>query len=1352
MKMIWIYLALIFSINLSLFGQSITVFDVDTTNFPLMKAKIFVMDANGNQVTNLSPTDFILKENGVPRTVTNVSCPNNYPVKQISLALSINTTGVRKGGFKDTALGRLAITTSKSLTKLMSTNSEMAIQIHDYRNNILTDFTKNKSNLLSIIDSIKVNGSTNYVEQLLNPTTGLLSIAKTGKNKRVAIIMGNAYGFGLSDSDLQTCIDICYQYNIEFYTIFYTNEKTLSNGTKEQFKKLASATGGKFYDGITDYQKANEIAYLIQQKVQIGEYCEFEWQSSSFCENEIRKLDLTYLINNTSTLHYYTPDFNSISKLRFNLTEIHFKDVVKGVKRDTIITITAQNTDYNVSIISLDNPNFSISPNKFNLNSGSSIDLKLSYLPEDEDYNYCKFKFENSHCQSNMIAIGGNKKTIPKQKTLKLIYPNGNEFIFVGSKTDIKWEGVSKIDTIKIEYSLDSGNTWNLITNYATGLEYKWDNNKINESSKCLIKISQYSENGNPDSSPKVEWSESYGDNQDQSAFSIINTKDSNYLFVGTTRKLLKDINDRKYYDLWIVKINKTGKIIWSQIYGGSLDEYPKDIIDVNDGGFIISGITNSTDGIMTGNKESGNLFVMKIDSLGIIERVKFIGGSGGDFINSMVKTSDDGFIMTGYTYSSDGDVIGYDGELSDCWTIKFDSLENIEWQHTFGKNKHYTGESIIETFDKGFVIVGTTLSHFDSIVGNEFNYDVFMIKLDKFGKSQWFKSFGRSKNPENANSVIETHDGNLIISGCTTDSLNQKSGNLIIKMDPFGNIIWEKIIFIDSVPSIFTYNVIELENKDLLFGGYGYNYRISPCCMNFFIFKTDEFGNLIWNKSIGGSNHDYGFALIKSSYNGFIFIGSTESDDGDIIHPLGGRDAFVIKFSPDGITLQEDVSDSTFSIVTPSAKSRDIEMGDCLIGSDKDSLFTEFIHNTSEYKIRVDSIYFSGQDSSAFSFVPEFTSYEIEAGEYGICQIKFTPFKEAIHNAKFNIITQSDTLVQNISGTGYQPQIVIVSGFINFGEVELGNYKQIQDSTLIKNISNLPVKFNNIKQNDFGRSQFVVENSSDSFILQPKEERKISMQFKPQYGGRSTGQLEFNYEGKGSPAVAQLFGIGKGGSVKVSNDSARAGEKITLKLNLTDIKPENLTTLATNYEVVIRFQKTILAPENLSNVKIVNDSTYMTFNGKLVNSTEILSIPLIAGLGSVGETSIDIIEFNLTDNVGNKIDYNFEYESGIFHLLGICEEGGKRLINPNSNGELINISPNPNDGNLKVELNLIENGFTKLKIYSYSGQLVYEKQINSMTGNMEFDINIENLSNGIYFVNLQTPTINKILKLVVFR
>src|SRR2546423_3312675 len=98
------------------------------------------------------------------------------------------------------------------------------------------------------------------------------------------------------------------------------------------------------------------------------------------------------------------------------------------------------------------------------------------------------------------------------------------------------------------------------------------------------------------------------------------------------------------------------------------------------------------------------------------IQWQKCLGGDSVDVANSVIQTSDGGYAIAGYTYSSNGNITSNHG-ATDVWVVKLDAKGNIEWQRTLGGSSYEEGNSIIEG-DNGFVIAGHTTSNDGDVSG----------------------------------------------------------------------------------------------------------------------------------------------------------------------------------------------------------------------------------------------------------------------------------------------------------------------------------------------------------------------------------------------------------------------------------------------------------------------------------------------------------------------------------------------------------------------------------------------------------------------------------------------------------
>lgn len=167
------------------------------------------------------------------------------------------------------------------------------------------------------------------------------------------------------------------------------------------------------------------------------------------------------------------------------------------------------------------------------------------------------------------------------------------------------------------------------------------------------------------------EWERTYGGSSIDRANSVQSLADGSYILVGSTSSNDGDISQNLGgQDVWVLKLDNEGDIIWENTYGGSSSEAGRDIQKTSDGGFVIAGFTSSWDGDVDPINDFVNYWVLKLDGEGNINWEYSLGGLSSDDANMIRQTSDGGFIVGGSSRSDSGDVIGHHGEF-DFWVVK---------------------------------------------------------------------------------------------------------------------------------------------------------------------------------------------------------------------------------------------------------------------------------------------------------------------------------------------------------------------------------------------------------------------------------------------------------------------------------------------------------------------------------------------------------------------------------------------------------------------------------------------------------------------------------------------------------
>tara|TARA_B100001741_G_C16509512_1_gene578964 strand:- start:65 stop:1396 length:1332 start_codon:yes stop_codon:yes gene_type:complete len=288
-----------------------------------------------------------------------------------------------------------------------------------------------------------------------------------------------------------------------------------------------------------------------------------------------------------------------------------------------------------------------------------------------------------------------------------------------------------------------------------------------------------------------------------------------------------------------LIKTDFNGDILWNKSYD-FYDEKFFSVEETTDGGYIVCGYTNDV------NQNSDyNLYLMKTDGSGDTLWTKVYPGTNGERGYSVQQTTDSGYIVCGTITDLSNPLFN----RNDVYLIKIDANGLEQWSQTFGGIRHDYGESVQQTIDGGFIVVGTH-QVFDSLsnINNEFTY---LIKTNGNGIEQWNYLFADTMfygNDyffiSNGESVQQTVDGGYIICGSSAD------------LD--------------------------------MYAGYMYG--------DVFLVKTDANGLEQWRQTFGGITHDYGLSVQQTYDGGYIITGTTES------YGSGDKDVYLIKTDGNGI------------------------------------------------------------------------------------------------------------------------------------------------------------------------------------------------------------------------------------------------------------------------------------------------------------------------------------------------------------------------------------------------------------------------------------------------------------------
>ena len=345
-------------------------------------------------------------------------------------------------------------------------------------------------------------------------------------------------------------------------------------------------------------------------------------------------------------------------------------------------------------------------------------------------------------------------------------------------------------------------------------------------------------------------WSNHYGGVYSDNGYACVQTRDGGYAAVGSTYSY-----GAGGYDVYLLKLDSLGDTLWTRTYGDTAAEYGRDLQVTSDGGFIIVGSTNSR-----GNGKE-DVYVIRTNAFGDLLWSRTYGGALSDDGWSIRATPDSGYIVCGTTYSSghgfgdlmllkinqNGDSLwtrayggaggesGYavrvtlDGGLiavgatgsfgegySSLYAVRTNSNGDSVWATSFGGSKADLGYAVDVTPDGGFMFAGVTVP-----TGSSY-YDMYVVKTTDNGQLQWQRNYGGAKE-DIAYSIAETADGNFLIGGTTESSGAGSVDMYAVKIDPNGNEITEMIS--GGSQADYCRNVLVNHSGGYVLTGYSYSY-----------------------------------------------------------------------------------------------------------------------------------------------------------------------------------------------------------------------------------------------------------------------------------------------------------------------------------------------------------------------------------------------------------------------------------------------------------------------------------------------------------------------------------------------
>lgn len=445
-------------------------------------------------------------------------------------------------------------------------------------------------------------------------------------------------------------------------------------------------------------------------------------------------------------------------------------------------------------------------------------------------------------------------------------------------------------------------------------------------SESWLINIDEYGDRN---------WHTTYGGKKEDVGKEINSFSDGSFLLSNETQSFGKGGKD-----IWLIKIDSNGKIIWESTVGGKTDEYAGSTKLKSDKEIFISGHKLMKNKISfrsllflkSNNKNNINAFIVKLNYKGKVvwqrdnfedekSSVPFItvlgksiliagqkstiyngngdawiallnkdgekvwedsfGGRGADGGNDVLGTSDGGYISVGYTNA-------YGSGKNDVWIIKTDFNGEKQWSRVYGGKLDDYGWGVTESDDGGYVIAGETFSFGSG------QSDIYLLKIDSNGNMKWNTTFGGLAE-DVAYSVVNSNDGGFIVAAQTKSYGKGGSDGMIVKFDSKGIKQWNRLFGGKGLDYLKSITVDSLKGYILAGGSRSFNDGDNQG----WVLSVNNDGYPRWEKTYGDVGED-GFNMItRTKDGGFVAVGSSAS-----FFSKGMKDVIMIKLDSAGQKL----------------------------------------------------------------------------------------------------------------------------------------------------------------------------------------------------------------------------------------------------------------------------------------------------------------------------------------------------------------------------------------------------------------------------------------------------------------
>jgi len=365
-------------------------------------------------------------------------------------------------------------------------------------------------------------------------------------------------------------------------------------------------------------------------------------------------------------------------------------------------------------------------------------------------------------------------------------------------------------------------------------------------------------------------WERTYGGSHNDYGHCVKQTSDGGFIITGSTFSY-----GAGHFDVYLIKTDSSGDTAWTRTYGGSGQDHGYCVIQTTDGGYIITGHTDSYGSGMR------DIYVIKTDYNGEVIWTRTYGGSENDESYCIIQTTDEGYAIIGNTSF-------FGLSYVDIFLLKIDPNGDTSWTKCYDLSSSDRGYSISQVSDCGYIIVGEAKTF-----PADYTY-VYLLRTNYLGDTLWTKLYGSSSNWDSGRSIASTFDSGYIIAGRTASFGAGGSDFWIIKTDSLGDSLWTKTFGDTEVDA--AYSILQTPDSGYIAVGHYRDVAVDSTS-GMYLIKLDNSGDTLWTRSYGGSAYDCGYSVDQTTDGGYVVTGRTSS------FGAGLDDIYLIKTDSLGFT-----------------------------------------------------------------------------------------------------------------------------------------------------------------------------------------------------------------------------------------------------------------------------------------------------------------------------------------------------------------------------------------------------------------------------------------------------------------